>query len=164
MRWRAAPTGRTWRMGATCSAGSGSRPSMLETDRRLAAYVTDRLSEGWAPEQIAGRLRLGVEPGLRGLCAETIYCWIYRAGQKTAKLWRFLTRRHARRRPRHGRASRDTIADKVHISQRTAEADARETVGHWGEARARHGFERRAERSHHLQTRPPGAGAPRAQE
>ena len=34
------------------------------------------------PEQIAGRLRLGIEPGLRAVCAETIYGWIYRAGQR----------------------------------------------------------------------------------
>lgn len=107
------------------------RPCMLETDRKLAAYVTDRLSEGWSPEQIAGRLRLGVERGLRSLCAETIYAWIYRKGQKAEKLWRFLTRHRARRRPRHGRASRDRIADKIHISQRSEAADARETVGHW---------------------------------
>jgi transposase, IS30 family len=107
------------------------RPCVLETDAKLAAYVTERLSEGWTPEQIAGRLRRGLERGLQGLCTETIYSWIYRKGQKAAKLWRFLTRRRARRRKRHGRASRDTIAEKVHISQRTAEADARSEAGHW---------------------------------
>ncbi len=103
----------------------------LETDAKLATYVTARLSEGWTPEQIAGRLRLGIETGLRAVCAETIYDWIYRAGQKTEPLWRFLTRHHARRRKRHGRASRDTIAGKVHISQRSHDADTRETAGHW---------------------------------
>ena len=107
------------------------RPSVLETDARLEAYVTGRLSEGWTPEQIAGRLRLGLERGLRCLCTETIYAWIYRAEQKAEKLWRFLTRRRARRRKRHGRASRDTIAEKVHISQRSEDANARETAGHW---------------------------------
>jgi IS30 family transposase len=76
-------------------------------------------------------LRLGIETGLRAVCAETIYGWIYRAGQKADRLWRFLTRRHARRRQRHGRASRDAIAEKAHISQRSDDADARETVGHW---------------------------------
>ena len=50
---------------------------------------------------------------------------------QTGRLWRFLTRHHARRRKRHGRASRDTIAEKTHISQRSDDADARETVGHW---------------------------------
>ena len=107
------------------------RRARLESDLRLAAYATDRLTEGWTPEQIAGRLRLGIEPGLRAVCAETIYGWIYRAGQKAGRLWRFLTRHHARRRKRHGRASRDTIAEKTHISQRSDDADARETVGHW---------------------------------
>ena len=82
------------------------RAAVLETDARLAVYVTDRLSEGWTPEQIAGRLRLGIETGLRAVCAETIYGWIYRAGQKAQRLWRFLTRHHARRRKRHGRVNR----------------------------------------------------------
>jgi len=107
------------------------RAAVLETDAKLAAYVTDRLAEGWAPEQIAGRLRLGIEAGLRAVCPETIYAWIYRAAQKAGRFWRFLTRAHARRRKRHARASRDTIAEKTHISQRSGDADARETAGHW---------------------------------
>ena len=107
------------------------RAAVLETDAKLAAYVTARLSEGWTPEQIAGRLRLGTETGLRAVCTETIYGWIYRAGQKTKRLWRLLTRRRARRRKINARASRDTIAEKTHISQRSGDADARDTVGHW---------------------------------
>jgi IS30 family transposase len=90
------------------------RAAVLETDTKLAGYVTARLSEGWTPEQIAGRLRLGIETGLRAVCAETIYGWIYRAGQRGERLWRFLTRRHARRRKANARASRDRIADKTH--------------------------------------------------
>src|SRR6187455_2885865 len=93
-------------------------------DAKLATYVTDRLAEGWTPEQIAGRLRLGIETGLRAVCAETLYGWIYRAGQKAERLWRFLTRRHARRRQRHARVSRDTIAEKAHISQRSGDLQA----------------------------------------
>ena len=69
------------------------RAAVLETDAKLAAYVADRLAEGWTPEQIAGRLRLGIEAGLRGVCPETIYGWIYRAAQKTGRLWRLLTPR-----------------------------------------------------------------------
>ena len=107
------------------------RRAVLEVDAKLATYVTDRLAEGWTPEQIAGRLRLGIETGLRAVCTETLYGWIYRAGQKAERLWRFLTRRHARRRQRQARVSRDTIAEKAHISQRSGDADARETVGHW---------------------------------
>ena len=43
------------------------RKATIETDAKLAAYVTDRLTEGWTPEQVAGRLRLGIEPGLRAV-------------------------------------------------------------------------------------------------
>ena len=49
------------------------RAAVLERDAKLAAYVTDRLAEGWTPEQIAGRLRLGIETGLRAVCPETLY-------------------------------------------------------------------------------------------
>jgi hypothetical protein len=123
-----------WRMGHICCAASARRG--WETDAKLAAYVTDRLTEGWTPEQVAigaplvratmatGRLRLGIERGLGAVCTETIYGWIYRTGQKAGRLWRYLTRHHARRRKRHGRASRDTIAEKTHISQRSEDADA----------------------------------------
>lgn len=92
------------------------RHARLETDAKLAAYVMDRLSEGWTPEQIAGRLRFGIETGLRAVCAETIYGWIYRAAQKAGRLRRFLTRRHARRRKRHGRASRYDRRENPHFS------------------------------------------------
>ena len=61
MPWTVAPTGRTWRMGHTSSVVSGPRLAALETDAKLATYVTDRLAEGWTPERIAGRLRLGIE-------------------------------------------------------------------------------------------------------
>jgi transposase len=48
------------------------RPAVLERDPVLAGYVTDRLAEGWTPEQIAGRLRRSVERGLRYVSTETI--------------------------------------------------------------------------------------------
>jgi IS30 family transposase len=107
------------------------RAAVLETDQRLAAYVHARLVEGWSPEQIAGRLKLGLEPGLRAVCAETIYAWIYRAGQKARKLWNLLPRRRARRRPRSGRRWREIITGKVPVSQRSAAGDARAELGHW---------------------------------
>jgi IS30 family transposase len=140
------------------------RKATIETDAKLAAYVTDRLTEGWTPEQIAGRLRLGIERDLRAVCAETIYGWIYRAGQKAERLWRFLTRHHARRRKRHGRASRDTIAEKTHISRRSDDADARRTAGHWPFGDAGIACRLAGGRPRDLQTLPAGAGAARAQD
>jgi IS30 family transposase len=71
----------------------------------------------------------GVEVDLRAVCPETIYGWIYRAAQKAGRLWRYLTRAHARRRKRHARASRDKIAEKTPISLTTPTPGKRRAIG-----------------------------------
>ena len=91
------------------------REVLIEKDRALRSFVLDRLAEGWTPEQIAGWLKAGNERHLRAVGCETIYAFIYRAAQKAEQLWRYLTRRHKRRRPRRSRPSRDTIKDRVSI-------------------------------------------------
>jgi IS30 family transposase len=107
------------------------RRAILEQDCRLRDYVVARLSEGWTPEQIAGRLKSKPEKGLRHICHETIYAFVYRNDQKTEKLWKFLVRRRAKRRPLRARAARDGIKDKVHIDARSTAANERMEPGHW---------------------------------
>lgn len=107
------------------------RPAILESNHRLYAFVTDRLAEGWSPEQIAGWLGAGEEKGLAHICGETIYRFVYRASQKPAELWRYLARRHRRRRPMKARPSRDTIKNRVSIHERPAAVADRQEVGHW---------------------------------
>lgn len=107
------------------------REAVLEKDERLRTFVIQRLSEGWTPEQVAGRLKVLPERGLRPISHETIYVFIYRSAQKTEKLWKFLVRRRARRRPLHARKSHDRIKDKVHIAERTDAANDRFEAGHW---------------------------------
>ena len=106
------------------------RAAILETDTVLRGFVTDRLVEGWTPEQIAGWLRRGLEVGLRAVSTETIYAFIFRAAQKAEKLWRYLVRRKASR-GRRARRSKDRITGKTHISQRPAAANERAEPGHW---------------------------------
>jgi len=79
------------------------REAILEREAALRLFVGDRLAEGWTPEQISGWLKSGNEPRLRAIGCETIYGFIYRTTQKAAALWRYLTRRHKRRRPRRAR-------------------------------------------------------------
>ena len=107
------------------------RAARLEKNAVLARFVTDRLAEGWTPEQISGRLRLGIERGLATISAEAIYGWIYRPAQAAQKLWRSLPRRRKKRRRMVARVSNDRIADKAHISERSKAADARGEAGHW---------------------------------
>ena len=109
--------------------GASSDPT--EKDQKLRTFVCDRLAEGWTPEQISGWLKAGNERRLRAVGCETIYAFIYRAYQKAEQLWRYLTRRHKRRRPRRSRPSRDTIKDRVSIHERPKTIDARTEAGHW---------------------------------
>ncbi len=62
------------------------RPAVLERDPALAGYVTDRLVEGWAPEQIAGRLKRGVERGLRYVSTETVAVMMAVLGRLTSSM------------------------------------------------------------------------------
>ena len=89
------------------------------------------LAEGWTPEQISGWLKSGNEPRLRAIGCETIYAFIYRTAQKAEALWRYLTRRHKRRRPRRARPSRDTIKDRASIHDRPKTIESRGEAGHW---------------------------------
>jgi IS30 family transposase len=91
------------------------REAILEREAALRLFVADRLAEGWTPEQISGWLKSGNEPRLRAIGCETIYAFIDRTAQKAEALWRYLTRRHKRRRPRRARASRDTIKDRASL-------------------------------------------------
>ena len=107
------------------------REALIERDRALRTFVVDRLAEGWTPEQISGWLKGGNERRLRAVGCETIYAFIYRAAQRAEQLWRYLTRRHKRRRPRRSRASQDTIKNRVSIHERPKTVDGRTEGGHW---------------------------------
>ena len=103
---------------------------LIERDHALRTFVVDRLAEGWTPEQISGWLKGGNERRLQAVSCETIYAFIYRAAQRTEQLWRYLTRRHKRRRPRRSRPSQDTI-NRVSIHERPKTVDCRTEGGHW---------------------------------
>ena len=107
------------------------REGLIEKDQTLQSFVRDRLAEGWAPEQISGWLKSGAERGLRAIGCETIYAFIYRAAQKTEELWRYLIRRHKRRRAHRARPSRDTIKDRASIHDRPKTIETRVEAGHW---------------------------------
>ncbi|MCP3656310.1 MAG: IS30 family transposase [Herbaspirillum sp.] len=107
------------------------RHATLENDEMLGRFVRNRLAEGWSPEQIAGWLKGANEPGLRGVCTETVYAFVYRARQKAEELWRYLIRRRRTRRPLRARQSRATIKNRASIHNRPEAAADREETGHW---------------------------------
>ena len=64
------------------------RGCILDRVGELAAFVVEMLHENWTPGQIAGWLKGGHEKGLAYVSHETIYQWIYSAGQRAKKLWK----------------------------------------------------------------------------
>lgn len=95
---------------------------------RLAAYVRNRLSAGWSPELISGRLKrlkLGAT-----VSHETIYRWIY---AQARDLITHLARSHRRRLPRgHSRKHRRShIPGRISITQRPVRIARRREAGHW---------------------------------
>jgi transposase, IS30 family len=114
-----------------CYLERRQRPAILERDAKLRRFVHQRLVEGWTPEQIAGWFKRGEERGLRPVCLETIYAFIYRAAQKAEKLWKLLPFGRCKRGRRKARAPRSTIPDRRSIHDRPSGVEAREEAGHW---------------------------------
>lgn len=87
------------------------------------------LREHWSPEQIAGRLR---KEGQLRISHETIYRRIRRDRRHGGLLWTSLRVMPKFGRKRYGRQdSRGVLPGKRHISERPAEVQQRQVLGHW---------------------------------
>ena len=106
---------------------ASSVPRKLTPERW--AKVTERLEEGWSPEQISGRLRLE-DPGMAG--RQRIYDRIRADRGNGGGLWKHLRRRGKKPNWKGGRHSgRGHIPGRVDISERPQEVEAKERVGDW---------------------------------
>ena len=105
----------------------------LERDDGLREGVLGHLAAGWSPEQVAGRLAL--DAGRPIISHESIYRFIYAQIRRTNDgAWRrFLPRAKAKRgwRGRKGGSPARLIPGRIAIAERPAEADDRQTPGHW---------------------------------
>ncbi len=103
-------------------------------DRRLMAYVGERLTERWSPEQIAGRLSVRPPADLAGLSISptTIYRWIWADPERAQQFRPFLRIARKPRRKPYGKPSRQgQILGKRSIDQRPAAANERRRLGDW---------------------------------
>lgn len=107
--------------------------SRLDRLSWLRSTVLAKLTRGWSPEQVAGRLAL--EQGKRLISHESIYRFIYAQIARTNDFsWRrFLPRAKARRgnRRKKGGSPAGFIKDRVSIAQRPGDAEDRSIPGHW---------------------------------
>jgi len=109
---------------------SGSR---LERDDGLRELVLGQLRSGWSPEQVAGRLRL--DRGHQVVSYETIYRFIYAQIRRTNDgAWRHYLPRGKSKRGLYrqfGNSPVELIKMRRSITERPADAEDRQTPGHW---------------------------------
>lgn len=108
------------------------RAHKLERQPKLRREVLRRLSQGWSPEQIAGRL--AQESASNRISYESIYRYIYwRSGSFKETLHRWLPRKKHRRgrRRKNGRWSVESILDRVSIHDRPSVVAERARAGDW---------------------------------
>lgn len=101
-------------------------------NEQIVSYVTDKLSIGWSPELIAGRIKID-HPGL-SISYEAIYQYIYHPKTENRdELIVCLRRSHRKRRKKGiGRKTRKTkIPNRISIDQRPSVVDQRLYYGNW---------------------------------
>lgn len=107
--------------------------SKLDRNSALRKTVLSGLARGWSPEQVAGRLAR--ETGARVISHETLYRFIHaQIARHKDYTWRhFLPRGKSKRgwRGRKGGSPALLMAHRRPISERPAEANDRQTPGHW---------------------------------
>ncbi|HEY0079886.1 MAG TPA: IS30 family transposase [Pyrinomonadaceae bacterium] len=93
------------------------------------ALIDELLRRQWSPEQVAGHL---ARSGLLSVSHETIYRHVWRDKREGGALYTHLRGARKTRRKRYGAYdSRGRLAGKRMISERPAEVETRDRVGHW---------------------------------
>ena len=117
----------------TAQGRTNGRRSRSRRNQRFSAadfaLVDELLCRQWSPEQVAGYLR---RTGLLSISHETIYRHVWRDKRQGGTLHTHLRGARKKRRNRYGSYdSRGRLAGKRMISERPAEVEARDDVGHW---------------------------------
>jgi IS30 family transposase len=107
---------------------SRSRRNLRFTAENFA-LIDELLCQQWSPEQVSGYL---ARSGLLSISHETIYRHVWRDKRQGGRLYTHLRSARKRRRKRYGAYdSRGRLAGKRLISERPAEVETREHLGHW---------------------------------
>ena len=104
------------------------RQTKLDNNKQLRSYVHEKLSVGWSPWQIEGRLQRENKAGMR-ISHETIYRYIYSDYAVRNRFYSFLRRKHKLRIKRHARQSR--FPRELLITNRPQVINERAEFGHW---------------------------------
>jgi IS30 family transposase len=111
---------------------AASRPRT--DDAALMAHVEAKIKSEWAPEQIAGRLKIKPPTHLKGktISHSTIYRWIWSDRQRAESLKKYLRVGYKKRRKVYGKPSkRGQIPNRASIEERPEIVEQRSRIGDW---------------------------------
>lgn len=102
-------------------------------NKEVFKWVITRLSKGWSPEQIKGRMKLVFKNNLKmRITHETIYSFIYSDRFRYRRFWEYLPWGRKKRSHKHGRrVHRGSIPDRTSIHLRPGVVDQRLEFGHF---------------------------------
>ena len=101
----------------------------LTVDKRLRAYVIQKIKLFWSPEQIAGRLKKIHKKTI--ISHETIYNFIYEERKDLVYCLRHQKSKYRRKRGTHARNAFNTSLKVRRIEERPKVVDDRARVGDW---------------------------------
>jgi len=122
--------------GYYCTVADQKARERRTRQRKLLRYdhlrqsVVKHISDGWSPQQIAGRMQLERHP--ISVSHETIYQFVYSVDGRKEGLWKYLPEHRARRRPRHARRHHGRrFPPELSILHRPDMIARRKQFGHW---------------------------------
>lgn len=111
---------------------ANTRFRKIENNDWLKKYIENKLKKYWSPEQISGRLKKKYENDKsKWISKDSIYKYIYDERKDLVKYLRCQKGKYRRRYGTKIRLEQQLEAEKKRITERSAEVETRERVGHW---------------------------------
>jgi len=113
---------------------ANARFRKIENSSWLQNYIEKKIKKYWSPEQISGRLKKKYENDKsKWIGKDSIYKYIYDERNDLVKYLRCQKGNYRRRHGTRTRREQREEAKKKRITERPAEVETRETIGHWEE-------------------------------
>lgn len=111
---------------------ANKRFKKIENNQWLKIYIIRNLKKYWSPEQISGRIKeKWPSDKSRQVSKDSVYKYIYDHQKKLVKYLRCQKGNYRRRYGTRIRLEQQLQAKKRRITERPAEVETREKIGHW---------------------------------
>jgi IS30 family transposase len=107
-----------------CKVRKREKQKFTQLTDKVKLYITERLTDGWSPEVISGRMKKDIKAIIS---FKTIYRYIYDDKNNGGKLYKLLP--HKGKKYKYSSGKRSTIPNRVDISKRPKIVDEKSRIG-----------------------------------